>query len=610
MSLIGRLNVGDTTNGLFIGTVNINNLDSSNNAILYSSDGKRVQGANKLIYNDASGNLNASGTITGTTITGSTLNSSGAVNASGSITTTNGTQSIILANTGNLNASGTITGATITGSTLNSSGNINASGTITTTSSYIGTNTQNWTQYSSTGSWAGYLGIAVSDTKVLVASPFNGIYSTTNGITWTTEISDFSYWTSCGMSGTNMIACAAGGSGVYANLGAGWIQQSGTAPFLSSLDFLSAAISGTNMITCANGGSVFTNLAGTWVQETSISTSASWYGVAISGSNMLACINFGAVYYNFSGTWVNTGLASYGWNDVGIYGTNMIAGSSNGGVWTNFGSGWVQESLSTAFNWNSVSIYGTYMIAAADGGSIWLNTGSGWVNQTAYGLTSGIRYFSCDIYNTRIATVTQDTKQIFFRNFLIPFIVDASGTLTSSNSTQSVIINPSGTINASGTITGGTVNSSGAINASGTIAGTTISGTNLTVNNISYTNMVKYVYNSFSNSLTSSSGASYTYFSTSINSFIVSKKCIFHISYTCYVSVDGVLNVDLLIDGTSTGTIKCGISQSSFHECNSSIIEFTPTNTTHTVSFRITPTSGTVSVDSNDNFSYVIYQII
>ena len=390
MSLIGRLNVGDTTSGLFIGTVNINNLDASNNSILYSSDGKRVLGANKLSYDssgnnfnistniNASGNLiitdplggpesiiltantgtiNASGTITGTSITagtgtvsGATINSTGNINASGTIT------SNTVNSTGAINASGTITGsaitagtgtvsgATISGATFNSTGNINASGTITsatlnstgninasgtTTSNIlnIGTNSQNWSTYSSTGSWAGYLGVAVSDTKVLVASPFNGIYSTTNGTSWTTEISDFSYWTSCAMSGTNMIACAAGGLGVCANLGAGWVQQSGTAPFLSTLGFVSAGIAGTKMITCVNGGSVFTNLTGTWNQETSISTSAAWYGVAISGSNMIACVNYGGVYYNFSGTWVNTGLASYGWTDVSIYGTNMIASS-------------------------------------------------------------------------------------------------------------------------------------------------------------------------------------------------------------------------------------------------------------------------------------------
>ena len=743
MSLIGRLNIGDTTSGLFIGTVNINNLDASNNSILYSSDGKRVQGANKLSYDSSGNNFNISTNI----------------NASGNLIITDplgGPESIILtASTGAINASGTITGATITagtgtvsggtisGATLNSSGAINASGTTSTNILYVGENSQNWTQYSSTPSWAGYLGVAVSDTKVLVASPFNGIYSTTNGTSWTTEISDFSYWTSCAISGTNMIACAVGGSGVYANLGAGWVQQTGTAPFLSSLGFLSVGIAGTKMITCVNGGSVFTNLTGTWNQETSISTSAAWYGVAISGSNMIACVNFGGVYYNFSGTWVNTGLASYGWTDVGIYGTNMIASSSNGGVWTNFGSGWTQESLSTAFNWNSVSIYDTYMIAAADGGSVWLNTGSGWINQTSYGLTSGIRYFSCDIYNTRVAVVTNDTKEIFARNFLIPLNINASGTITVSDSTNSVIINPSGTINASGTITcgglnagsgnitttgtlsagtfnptnistsgsitstngsnsviinpsgtinasgtitgstitagtgtvsgatinstgninasgtitgstitagtgtvsgatisgstlnstgninasgtitgatltagtgtvsGATLNSTDAINASGTITGTTLVGTNLTVNGISHTNMSKYIYNDFSNSTPYAVGASITYFSTIISGFTASKKCIFHISFTFYTNYSNLYYLDLLVDGTSTGTITSYTNLSLCHLYQSTIVAFTPTSTSHTISFKITAAAGgNVYKDGGDNFSYVIYQLV
>jgi hypothetical protein len=144
MSLIGRLNVGDTTSGLFIGTVNINNLDASNNSILYSSDGKRVQGANKLSYDSSGNNFNISTNI----------------NASGNLIITDplgGPESIILtASTGAINASGTITGSsitastgTLTGATINSTGNINASGTTSTNILYVGENSQNWTQYSS-----------------------------------------------------------------------------------------------------------------------------------------------------------------------------------------------------------------------------------------------------------------------------------------------------------------------------------------------------------------------------------------------------------------------------------------------------------------------------
>ena len=57
MSLIGNVNIGDTSSGLFIGTVNINNLDASSNVILYSPDGKQLKGANKITYDNVSGNL-------------------------------------------------------------------------------------------------------------------------------------------------------------------------------------------------------------------------------------------------------------------------------------------------------------------------------------------------------------------------------------------------------------------------------------------------------------------------------------------------------------------------------------------------------------------------
>jgi len=127
MSIIGNVNIGDTSSGLFIGTVNINNLDASSNAILYSSDGKKIKGANKISYNDTSGNLITSGTITGANI-----NTTGNINASGSISciglnTNTGSISCVglNANTGNISTSGTITGANI-----NTTGNINASGSI------------------------------------------------------------------------------------------------------------------------------------------------------------------------------------------------------------------------------------------------------------------------------------------------------------------------------------------------------------------------------------------------------------------------------------------------------------------------------------------------
>ena len=398
------------------------------------------------------------------------------------------------------------------------------------------------------------------------------------------------------MSGTNMIACAAGGSGVYANFGAGWVQQTGIAPFLSSLEFLSVAIAGIKMITCVNGGSVFTNLSGTWNQETSISTSAAWYGVAISGSNMIACVNFGGVYYNFSGTWVNTGLASYGWTDVGIYGTNMIASSSNGGVWTNFGSGWVQESLSTAFNWNSVSIYDTYMIAAADGGSVWLNTGSGWINQTSYGLTPGIRYFSCDIYNTRVAVVTNDTKQIFARNFLIPVNINASGTITTSNGSNSVIINPNGNINASGTITGGT-----------------LSGNTLTVAGISHTNMIKHLLYA-AGQLPSLTQSTYTFLNITPATLIVGALCYINITFTFLVSGIAGYKVGLYIDNTLYGTpFQTAINETNSHKCRTFIFEFTPTLTNHNIQIKMFTFLGgpsDITTDLNDYFVYSIYQLI
>ena len=328
MSLIGRLNVGDTTNGLFIGTVNINNLDASNNSILYSSDGKRVQGANKLIYNDASGNLNASGTIAG-----GTINSSGAINASGTIA-----GGSLSADTGTISTTGTIAGGTV-----NSSGAINASGTIT------------------------------------------------------------------------------GGS---LSAGTGTISTTGT----------------------ISGGTV-----------------------------------------NSSGA------------------------------------------------------------------------------------------------------------------------INASGTITGGSLSAGT-----GNISTTGTVSGGTVNSSGAINASGTITGATLVGTNLTVNGIAHTNMAKYIYNDFSNSAVSANGASITYFSTNVSGFTVSKKCIFHISYTFYTNYSGnIFYTDLLVDGTSTGTITSYTNLSMCHLYQSTIIAFTPTSTTHTISFKITAAAGgTVYKDGGDNFSYVIYQLV
>ena len=273
-----------------------------------------------------------------------------------------------------------------------------------------------WINNPGTGSLAGYLSGAISNTnKILAASPFNAIYSSVPPYSsWTTELSSFDYWTGCAISGANMIACATGGN-VWANIGSGWVQQSGTAPFSSGLGYVSVGISGTNMIACVNGGSVFVNTTGSWVQQTSIPTAASWYGVAISGTNMIACVNGGSVYYNFTGTWVNTGLASYGWRGVSIYDTNMIGCSSNGGVWTNFGSGWVQQSLSTGYNWSGVGItINNNMVASAEGQSVWLNFGSGWVDQSTLGvIPSGSGYFSCGIYEKSAVTVTSDTKQIY-----------------------------------------------------------------------------------------------------------------------------------------------------------------------------------------------------
>jgi microcystin-dependent protein len=142
MANLGNINVG-TGGGLFIGTVNINNLDASNNAMLYSSDGKRVQGLNKIKYDPSNNNLNFSGVSINTT---STINSSGDINTSGNVTcnTINGT--LVLTNinisgyinaSGNINTSGTITGTTISGTsfvtngTINASGNINTSGNVT-----------------------------------------------------------------------------------------------------------------------------------------------------------------------------------------------------------------------------------------------------------------------------------------------------------------------------------------------------------------------------------------------------------------------------------------------------------------------------------------------
>ena len=76
MANLGNINVG-TGGGLFIGTVNINNLDASNNALLYSSDGKRVQGLNNIKYDSSNNGLNFSGID---------INTSTNINASGDIT--------------------------------------------------------------------------------------------------------------------------------------------------------------------------------------------------------------------------------------------------------------------------------------------------------------------------------------------------------------------------------------------------------------------------------------------------------------------------------------------------------------------------------------------
>lgn len=78
MAYLGKVNVGSGS-GLFIGNVNINNLDASNNAILYSSDGKRVQGLNKIIYDSSNNILNYSDTSINTNgdISGNTLHING-----------------------------------------------------------------------------------------------------------------------------------------------------------------------------------------------------------------------------------------------------------------------------------------------------------------------------------------------------------------------------------------------------------------------------------------------------------------------------------------------------------------------------------------------------
>ena len=273
---------------------------------------------------------------------------------------------------------------------------------------------KNWIlNTASTGSTSGYLAGAIDNNKLLVASPNNGIYSSVAPYTsWTTEISNGTYWCGCAISGSNMIACGFFGD-VWANLGSGWVKQSGTAPFSSYQAYFIVGISGTNMIACNAYGSVFANITGSWVEQTSIPTSGTWSYVAISGTNMIAAQQGVQIFYNLTGTWVSAGLPAYNWRSVGISGTNMIAASDNGGVWTNFGSGWVQETLSISSTWVGVSISNKYMLANASNGSVWLNFGNGWIDQTAYGITSGYLYGGCGLSNKSAIVVTSDTKQIY-----------------------------------------------------------------------------------------------------------------------------------------------------------------------------------------------------
>ena len=128
MGTLGNYNIGDTSDGLFLGTININNLNANNGALLYSPDGYQINGINTSNYDNIQNIINLSNiTVTNNIVSNqincndincndinlpkTNIDNSGNINTSGNIIVSNIIASNIVASN--------IIGSTISGINLN-----------------------------------------------------------------------------------------------------------------------------------------------------------------------------------------------------------------------------------------------------------------------------------------------------------------------------------------------------------------------------------------------------------------------------------------------------------------------------------------------------------
>lgn len=126
MSLVGSVSLSNNQNGMYLGKVNINNLNASANEILYTKDGANIKGNSNLTYNDALSILSAptviSNNITATDLSGTNL----------TVTNINGSSYPPSSITINNQATTRIPYETSTSNTLNSNNNLTFNDTTNT----------------------------------------------------------------------------------------------------------------------------------------------------------------------------------------------------------------------------------------------------------------------------------------------------------------------------------------------------------------------------------------------------------------------------------------------------------------------------------------------
>ena len=204
------------------------------------------------------------------------------------------------------------------------------------------------------------------------------------------------------ISGNNIFAGSAGGSGVYlsSNNGSSWTCLNNGLP---NEAIRALAISGSNIFAGTDVGMYLsTNNGSSWdAISNGLPANTRVLSIAISGSNVFAGTNNQGVFLSINGsswTAINNGFTSTNVNALAISGSSIFAGTidgvflsiDNGNSWTSVSDGLIDPNIV------SLTISGIYIFASTykyDGGCVWKRPLSELIGIQENTFNSNIRIF-------------------------------------------------------------------------------------------------------------------------------------------------------------------------------------------------------------------------